>query len=166
MCFALWYKLFTAKARKKSEGGGGRKRCGLRVVDSSNIQGTTPTGISFSNPACYCFVGEKPMQVQISNKYPVWPDFVLLTYRTENKKKNKPSCHSLANNRAPTCSHMLCTGSVRLILFVLSRLFNSFTTIELRKRTVSSSLRLYKKWWCIFVEFKSLQELDKHFKHG
>lgn len=99
-------------------------------------------------------------------KYPVWPDFFLLTYRTENKKKNKPSCHSLANNRAPTCSHMLCTGSVRLILFVLSRLFNSFTTIELRKWTVSSSLRLHKKWWCIFVEFKSLQELDKHFKHG
>lgn len=164
MRFALWYKLFTTKARKKVRGG--HKHCELRVVDSSNIQGTTPTGNFILYSSMLLFCRRKTHAGTNIKIYPVWPDFVLLTYRTENKKKNKPSCHSLANNRAPTCSHMLCTGSVRLILFVLSRLFNSFTTIELRKRTVSSSLRLHKKWWCIFVEFKSLQELDKHFKHG
>lgn len=86
MCFALWYKLFTAKARKKSEGGG-HKRCGLRVVDSSNIQGTTPTGISFSNPACYCFVGEKPMQVQIL-KYTL-SDRTFSCWLIEQKTKRK-----------------------------------------------------------------------------
>lgn len=90
MRFALWYKLFTTKARKKSVcvwGGGVTNTAGWELLTVQTFRVPHLQAISFSNPACYCFVGEKPMQVQIS-KYTL-SDRTLSCWLIEQKTKRK-----------------------------------------------------------------------------